>query len=171
MTEDFGGDLGAGVELFGLVSAAAVVSRHAAQVERELGRARDVPDPETLLAGLAALFARYRAKPVESYVEFPPVRPGETVAASLWIHNPADNPSGPVSVRAGGFVSAGGDEIPPQMLVPEPAELDAVAPGGSAEIVWRLSVPPNQPGGRYHGLLFASIVPDAPAVARVRVEP
>ncbi len=183
------GGLAADVQRFGLLSAAAVVSRYAAIVDRAVptgappmeapGRAEVGPDwlvdgvPRLAEAALR-LLDRATALAVEvstasspaapEYAELPPVSPGACTHVSVWLHNPT--PAVAVErLHATCLVSGTGAVLPAEAVSCDLADGVQVAPGGSCEVGIRVTVPAHQPAGRYHGLVVGSVAREPIRVA------
>ena len=173
----------ADVQRFGLLSAAGVVSRYAAIVDRAMGADNSpVPTPRRLgirpdalvegaprLAGAAlrlldeatalAVQAATGSPAAPEQLELPAAIPGATSQVSVWLHNPTPTPVA-TGVQVTCLVSGDGAVLPVEALTCEPAQDAPVASAGAREVLLRVTVPVSQPLGRYHGLVVASVAPD-----------
>lgn len=176
--------LAADVQRFGLLSAATVVSRYAAIVDRAVGAGasptgpprRGAPGPDWLVeAGQGMAEAALRlvdqatALTVQAMTAGAPVAPeplelpattsGGSSQVSVWLHNPT--PSAVVAqVHVTCLVSGDGDVLPAEAVTSEPCEPVQLAATSSGEVVLRVDVPTRQPPGRYHGVVVASAAPE-----------
>lgn len=176
--------LAADVQRFGLLSAATVVSRYAAIVDRAVGTGvspttpprRGDPGPDWLVeagprvaeaalrlvdeAAALTVQAMTTGSPVApEHLELPATTPGGSSEVSVWLHNPT--PSTVVAqVYVTCLVSGDGDVLPVEAILCKPSEHVQLASTGSGEVVLRVDVPTRQPPGRYHGLVVASAAPE-----------
>lgn len=180
-------DLVGDVQRFGLFSAATVVDRYVALVERAITFDPVAPPPADgsrlgdtavraveaclrLLDGAAGLTGDGGAQdPATGAVVLPPARPGQGSAASLWVHNTTTSPSPAVELHATSLVSADGRSIGVDRVSFSPAGLGRVPGRSSIEVRVRVRVPPGQPAGHYQGLLVTSAAPSGPMTLRLEV--
>jgi hypothetical protein len=171
------------VQRFGLLSAAGVVSRYAAIVDRALGSdtwpvampRRPGIGPDALVQGVPrlaeaalrlldevttlAVQATAGSPAAPQQLELPTATPGGTSQLSVWLHNPTAAPVA-TRVQVTCLVSGDGAVLPVAALTCEPAGDAPLAPAGAREVLLRVSVPVSQPLGLYHGLVVASVAPD-----------
>jgi hypothetical protein len=172
------------VQRFGLLSAAGVVSRYAAIVDRTLGTGtspvatprRPGIGPDVLVEGVPrlagavlrlldeatalAVQATTTGSPAApEQLDLPAATPGATSQVSVWLHNPTPAPVA-ARVQVTCLVSGDGAVLPVEALTCEPAGDAPLASAGAREVLLRVSVPVTQPLGRYHGLVVAPAAPD-----------
>lgn len=174
----------ADVQRFGLLSAATVVRRYAAVVDRALGtgpspaeapRRADVDmdwmvglGPRVAEAALRLLdeatalavdATTTRSPGAPEHLQLPAAVPGASSQVSLWLHNPtAATVAARVHVTC--LVSGDGVVLPSESLTCQPSDDVQLAPTAVSEVLLRVSVPAGQPAGSYHGLLVASVAPE-----------
>lgn len=169
-------DLVGAVQSYGLFSAAAVVERYVAMVDRAL--TRDVPSPaqepgaqvaEAWLRLLDTTSGMLRAGvPQEESLVLPPGRAGQSSEASLWVHNTTSSPAQDVELHVTGLMSSGGDLIAAAAVSLVPERVGLLAAGTSREVLLRVLVPPGQAAALYHGLVVTSAAPE-PMTLRLEV--
>jgi hypothetical protein len=172
-------ELAGEVQRFGLFSAAAVVERYIAVVDRAIrhepdfsdtppgdpaaalldGAGRAVDAGMTLLDDLTSVLARTRrqgrsATPDE--LVLPAAVPGACSEVTVWVHNPTDAPVTDVRLRATSLVASSG-ALPGDAVAVSPEVLRVVEPGTVGEIRLVLTVPADQPAGDYQGLVLSSV--------------
>lgn len=172
------------VQRFGLLSAATVVRRYAAVVDRALGTGASPAEPtrradagldwlvelgprvaETALRLLdevtaLAVDATATGSPgAPEHLQLPAAVPGASSQVSVWLHNPtAATVAARVHVTC--LVSGDGAVLPSESLTCQPSDDVQLAPSAACEVLLRVSVPARQPPGRYHGLVVASVAPE-----------
>jgi hypothetical protein len=173
----------ADVQRFGLISAATVVSRYAAIVDRALGAGatttavpgrpgveRDWLGRTAPRAAEAALRLLDRATALAAgattaspamaeHLALPAATPGDSVQVSVWLHNPTPAPV-VTRVQVTCLVSGCGTVIPVEAVTCEPSDDVRLAPTGACAVLVRVRVPAGQPTGHYHGLVVASVAPE-----------
>ena len=189
-------DLAGDVQRFGLLSAAAVVNRYAALVDRVLtagdppGAWRAEPDRPAdwgdlrLVVDSAAQFAQASLRLLDAGValverttgatmsaadevlELPAVLPGSSSEAPVWVHNPTDRMAD-VGLHATALVDGDGHQLAVTVLGCDHAGSLPLPPGSSGGLTLRVWVPVDQCPGRYHGLLAGSGTPDP---VRIRLQ-
>jgi hypothetical protein len=185
------------VQRFGLLSAASVVERYVDLVDRTMGgapqtsasapRASDRPagpfmdrDTSVLVesatgvaeAYLGLLDAAARlaepSTPTTGLV-LDPVQPGGWTQASLWVHNPGDEPTQGLTVTMSALVTADGASLDGASATCTPSRLDSITGRGSARLDVRVDVPHDQRPGEYHGLVLVSLAAGEPISIRLEV--
>ena len=121
------------------------------------------------LGAAAPLIADVFSPRTETLV-LPPTEPGLDSEASLWVHNRTSSLVASVELHATILVSPEEFTVPAEAhaFLPEPVVL--VEPGTCREMRVRVSVPPEQPPGQYHGLLVGSGAPDGAIALLLVVE-
>ena len=177
------------VRRYGLLSAAAVVDRYVAVVDRVVSAgARTVGGPAgagpadqagdlgevTTRAVRAVLdvLGSTRQGPHDkapSAVVLAGAEPGGRADGRLWVHGPRDRPT-LVGLHATGLVSDRGSTIDARHITLAPARVH-VAAGGSAEVVVSVAVPADAAPGRYHGVLVCSAARTTPLGLVLHVRP
>jgi hypothetical protein len=183
------------VQRFGLFSAATVVDRYTAMVDRAMidDRVASVPssvdglDPGALVdraarmaeaylrlldttALIASRAGRGEARPEMETIILPPARPASSSETSLWVHNPTSAGSRGIEVAATGLISSEGVTIPARAVRTSPQRVDQLVPSTSQELRLRVDVPRDQPGGLYFGLVLIADAPDDPISLLLKVE-
>ncbi|MGH8913675.1 MAG: hypothetical protein ACRDZM_04070 [Acidimicrobiia bacterium] len=183
------------VQRFGLFSAAAVVGRYTAMVDRVMVDDRPWPAPRSLdgldpgslvdrAARLAEAYLRFlettaviasragrgEARPEMETIVLPPARPAGTSETSLWVHNPTSSASTGIEVAATGLISPEGMTIPAQAVWTSPQKVVHLDPSTSTELRLRVDVPRDQPPGLYFGLVLIAEAPDDPISLLLKVE-
>lgn len=180
------------VQRFGLLSAATIVDRYIAIVDRATTgdgfRRTTEPapggDPDWLadtaatmarayvtLVDTAATLVEDRSRPDAPGVErllLPATTAGSCSETVLWIHNPTAEPA-EVELHTTGLVSSSGALIPVDALALLPQPLGLVAPGSSQQVQLLIAVPSDQPAGQYHGLVLSSAASTHPVVVHLDV--
>jgi hypothetical protein len=181
------------VQRFGLFSAASVVDRYNAMVDRAMADdgVASVPssvDPGALVdraARLAEAYLRLRdttaviasragrgqARPEMETIILPPAQPASSSETSLWLHNPTSAASTDIEISVTGFISPKGATIPAPVVRTSPRRIDRLDPSTSREIRLRVDIPPDQPAGLYFGLALISDRPDDAISLLLKVEP
>ncbi|MGW5239988.1 hypothetical protein ACWEOW_13730 [Monashia sp. NPDC004114] len=172
-------DLAGDVQRFGLFSAAAVVDRYIAVVDRAIHHEPDISgsssgDPAAALldgagraadAGLALLeeltsvLARTVTPgrtPGPDHLVLPPAAPGSCSEVSVWVHNPTTSPVAHVRLRATSLVASTG-VMPAEAVAFSPEVLAVVDPATVGESRLRVTVPADQPAGEYQALVLSSV--------------
>ena len=183
------------VQRFGLFSAATVVDRYTAMVDRAIVADRiasppsslDGLDPGSLVDRAARLGQAYlrlldttaviasrvgRGEPrqeMETLV-LPPAGPAGSSETSMWIHNPTSAASTGLEVAATGLISTNRATIPAEVVRISPRRLDRLDPSTSREIRLRIHVPSDQPAGLYFGVVLISEVPGDAVSLLLKVE-
>jgi hypothetical protein len=182
------------VQRFGLFSAATVVDRYTAMVDRAIVDDRiasppsswDGLDPGTMVdraarlgeaylrfleatAVIASRAGRGEPRPEMETLVMPPARPAGSSETSLWIHNPTSATSTGMEVAATALISSKQETIPAEAVWISPQRVD-LDPSTSREIRLRVDVPPDQPAGLYFGLVLISEVPGEPVSLLLKVE-
>ena len=176
------------VQRFGLHSAASVVERYTAIVDRTLSAALAAPltgtppagrpDPLADSAGQVAqaylqllqttaslvaasgLAGGREGHPRDDVVLLPAAAPGTSSHGTLWLHNETTTAVDAPTVTLSDLVAAPGHTVPRSCLAARcPAH---VGPGLSHEVALHVHVPPGQPAGHYHGLALLSLDPTTP---------
>jgi hypothetical protein len=172
------------VQRFGLFSAATVVDRYTAMVDRAIVDDRitsqpsswDGLDPGSLVDRAARLGEAYlrflettaviasragggEPRPEMETLVLPPARPAGSSETSLWIHNPTSAASTGIEVAVTGLISSKEATIPAQAVWISPQRFDRLDPSTSREIRLRIDVPRDQSAGLYFGLVLISEVP------------
>lgn len=159
------------VQVLGVTSAASVVARYVAKVEKAMATefAENTPIPgawtAALLAGsylrLAEAWAqRGRTSPGEfERVTLPPSHSGSSTTASVWLHGG----SADLVVTATDLFSSTGGLIPCRAVSVSPVEATAA---DAIELRVRVDVPDSQPPGHYHGwVMLAEAAADPVAIS------
>ncbi len=173
-------ELAGEVQRFGLFSAAAVVDRYIAVVDRAIhhepelsgpatgerptaalvdGAGRAVDAGLTFLDDLTSTLAgtlRQGRSPAHDELVLPGVDPGACSEVAVWVHNPTASPVSDVRLRATSLVATTG-VIPGEAVAFSPEVLAVVQPGNVGEIRLRVTVPADQPAGVYQGLVLSSV--------------
>jgi hypothetical protein len=183
------------VQRFGWASAATVVDRYTALVDRVIGDERvgsasqpsDRPDPGLLVdsavrlaegylrfldttAGLMTSRRGAAAAEMERIV-LPAARPGTGSETSLWAHNPTSAPSIGIEIEVTGPISPEGVAIPAEAVRITPRRVDRLEPSSSTKLLLHVEVPPHQPAGPYFGLVVISGAEGDPIAFQLEVEP
>jgi hypothetical protein len=179
-------DLVGEVQRFGLFSAAAVVDRYVALVDRAIahdglaparsgsGRPVDTAGQMAeawlrLLGTTSALLRReVPREPAAATLVLPTAGPGQLAEASFWLHNTTSSPAPGVVLQVTGLVSSGGHAIAADAVELSPARVDLPA-GTSHEVRLRVRVPVGQPAGCYLGMVLTPAAPSEPMVVRLEV--
>ena len=182
-------DLVGEVQRFGLFSAAAVVDRYAALVDRAIARDGWAPAgsdggsgrpvdtavqmAEAWLRLLDTTSALLRQEvPRESAAAtlvLPAAGPGRLVEASFWLHNTTPSPAPGIDLHVTALVSSDGRAVPADAVVTVPERVDLLAAGTSREIRLRVLVPAGQPAATYLGMVLTSAAPAEPLVVCLEV--
>ncbi|MEX0863249.1 MAG: hypothetical protein WD269_00065 [Acidimicrobiia bacterium] len=181
------------VQRFGWASAATVVDRYTALVDRAMVDDRigspspsDEADPGRLvdsavrLAGAYLRFLDTTAVLVASRrggapsemerIVLPAARPGSGSETSLWIHNPVWAPSTGIEVEVTRLISPEGVAIPGEAVWTTPHRVDRLEPSSSREVRLHVNVPADQPAGSYFGLAVITAAPGHPIALQLDVE-
>jgi len=183
------------VQRFGLFSAATVVDRYTAMVDRAIVDDRlasppsswDGLDPGSLVDRAARLGEAYlrflettaviasragggEPRPEMETLVLPPARPAGSSETSLWIHNPTSAVSTGMEVAVTGLISSNPATIPAEAVWVSPQSVDRLDPSTSREIRLRIDVPRDQPAGLYFGLVLISESPGDPVSLVLKVE-
>jgi hypothetical protein len=186
------------VQRLGLESAAAVVERFTAMVERASQTWRpEGPSPPaedgrgtfvrllgdaarlaeaylTFLDGMAAFVAASAgwaggaSGEGVERVVFPAAVPGSSVAARLWIHNTTGDPAD-VELQATALTATMGGTIAPEAVTFGAGSAWQVAAGEGLEVTLRLKIPEGCRPGTYNGLVVASGLPGESIALRIQV--
>ena len=190
------GHLVGDVQRFGLFSAASVVDRYNAMVDRAMvdDGIASVPlsvdglDPGALVdraarlaeaylrlldttAVIASRAGRGQARPEMETILLPPARPASGSETSLWVHNPTSAASTGIEISVTGFISPNGATIPASVVRASPRRLDHLDPSTSREVRLSVDIPRDQPAGMYFGLALISEWPDDAISLLLKVEP
>ncbi|MGB9375203.1 MAG: hypothetical protein WCA82_13725 [Jiangellales bacterium] len=185
------------VQRFGLLSAASVVERYVDLVDRTMSGAPQAGAPATGVSdrpsgpsmdrdtsvlvesatGVAEAYlglldaAARLAEPFTptTGLVLDPVQPGGGSQASLWVHNPGDEPTEGLTVTMSALVSADGASLDGTAATCTPSRLDSIAGRGSARLDVRVDVPHDQRPGEYHGLVLVSLAAGEPISIRLQV--
>lgn len=131
-----------------------------------------VDNAATLIGILASRQSwRSRAEAGASSVVLQPVRPGGHTTGLFWVHNTSSAPVAAVRSHCAPLRSHLGQELPPDALRFEPAELDPLPARSSCGIEARLLVPAATAPGTYVSVILVSNVPELYLPLRVTVEP
>lgn len=185
------------VQVFGLFSAAAVVERYIAVVNRAIagdpvemrGMPGGSPDGAAAasLADSAARMVEVCARafdavaatvlkapaadggspPMEAVV-LPTARPGSSSEVSLWLHN-GTSWAAHTDLHVTSLVSSTGLTIPGEAVALSPERVEPLEPLARQEVRLRVDVPSAQGCGTYHGLVLASAAPSEAIVVRLEV--
>ncbi len=183
------------VQRFGLFSAATVVDRYTAMVDRAIvdDRIASAPsswdglDPGSLVdraARLAEAYLRFLettaviasrtgrggARPEMETIVLPPARPAGSSETSLWVHNPTLAASTGIEIAATGLISSEGVTIPAQAVWISPQMVDHLGPSTTRKLRLRVDVPRDKPAGLYFGLVLISEAPDDAISLLLKVE-
>lgn len=183
------------VQRFGLLSAATIVERYIATVDRALANhpltgpgtfdqqdagwlvdgATRVADAGTrVLDAVARLIANGTGEATPAGAEdrlvLPSAQPGTHSEVSLWIHNPTPSPVSQVDLHATALASPTGLTIPAGAVTLSPPRVEVLAASGRQEVRLRVDVPADQPAGHYHGLVLSSAAPSDPLALRLEVQ-
>jgi hypothetical protein len=185
------------VQVFGLFSAAAVVDRYIAVVNRAIaGDPLETPrmprpSPEGVagssLIDSAARMAEACARsfdavaamvlktpvaeggsPAMEAVVLPAARPGSSSQVSLWLHNGTASPA-LADLHVSSLVSSTGLTIPGEAVSLSPQRVEPLGPLAREEVRLRVDVPSTQGSGVYHGLVVVSTAPAEAVVVRLEV--
>ena len=178
-TRDLVGD----VRRFGLYSAATVVDRYVALVDRAITHDPVATVPSA--SGDGGRLADSAVRAVDAFLRLldgttglagdggalvlPPALPGSGSAASLWVHNTTSSPSPALELHVTSLVSADGSHLGVDRVSFSPTGAGPVAAGTSREVRVRVLVPPDQPAGHYQGLVVTSAAPSEPMALRLEV--
>jgi hypothetical protein len=185
-------DLVRDVQRFGLFSAAAVVARYTEIVDRAIAGdpllpAVDLPDGHRAgpPPGLALEVARAVLGLVDSVaamlrtsapdgshtgaVVLPPAPPGSGSEVALWLHNTTSSTAPVIDLHGTGLVSSDGHRIAAGGVELVPDRVEALVAGSAREVRLRVSIPPGQPTGLYHGLVLNSAAPAEPMAVLLEV--
>lgn len=185
------------VQRYGLFSAASVVDRYTAMVDRAMvdDLTASVPssvdglDPGSLVdraARLAEAYLRFlettaviasrsgRGEAARQEMEtiiLPPARPANSSETSLWVHNPASAASIGIEISVTGLISPEGATIPASAVGASPQSVDRLDASTSREVRLRVDIPRDQPAGMYFGLVLISDSPGDAISLLLKVEP
>ena len=184
------------VQRFGLFSAASVVDRYNAMVDRAMvdDGIASVPssvdglDPGALVdraARLAEAYLRFldttaviasragrgQARPEMETIILPPARPASSSETSLWVHNPTSAASTGIEISVTGFISPKGATIPAPVVRASPRRIDRLDASTSREVRLSVDIPRDQPAGMYFGLVLISDSPGDAISLLLKVEP
>lgn len=189
-------DLVGDVQRFGLLSAATIVGRYTALVDRAITevpidsapRPGDGLDPQWLVDRAARLAEGYlrlldttavlvasrvgevRARPRMDRVVLPPVRHGSRAETSLWVHNPTPALSIGIEIVRTSLLSPDGATIPAEAVSISPQVVDRLHSSSSNEIRLSVDVPRDQPAGLYFGLVLISAEQEDAISVMLKVE-
>ena len=184
------------VQRFGLFSAASVVDRYNAMVDRAMvdDGIASVPssvdglDPGSLVdraARLAEAYLRFldttaviasragrgQARPEMETIILPPAQPASSSETSLWLHNPTSAASTGIEISVTGFISPKGATIPAPVVRASPRRIDRLDASTSREVRLSVDIPRDQPAGMYFGLVLISDSPGDAISLLLKVEP
>jgi len=184
------------VQRFGLFSAATVVDRYTAMVDRAMidDRVASVPssvdglDPGALVdraarmaeaylrlldttALIASRAGRGEARPEMETIILAPARPASSSETSLWVHNPTSAGSAGIEISVTGLISSEGVTIPARAVRTSPQRVDRLDASTSREVRLRVDIPRDQPAGMYFGLVLISDTPRDAISLLLEVEP
>ena len=184
------------VQRFGLFSAASVVDRYNAMVDRamvddgiaSMPSSVDGLDPGALVdraarlaeaylrllettAVIASRAGRGQARTEMETIILPPATPASSSETSLWVHNPTSAASTGIEISVTGFISPNGATIPAPVVRTTPRSVDHLDPSTSREVRLRVDIPQDQPAGMYFGLALISDSPDDAISLLLKVEP
>jgi len=184
------------VQRFGLFSAASVVDRYTAMVDRAMAADRigSVPssvdglDPGSLVdraarlgeaylrfldttAVIASRAGRGEARSEMETIILPPARPASSSETSLWVHNPTLAASTGIEISVTGLISPEGATIPAPVVRASPQRVDHLDASTSREVRLRVDIPRDQPTGMYFGLVMISDRPGDAIALLLTVKP
>jgi hypothetical protein len=184
------------VRRFGLFSAASVVDRYNAMVDRAMvdDGIASVPssvdglDPGSLVdraARLAEAYLRFldttaviasrvgrgQETPEMETITLPPAQPASSSETSLWVHNPTSAASTGIEISVTGFISPKGATIPAPVVRASPRRIDRLDTSTSREVRLSVDIPRDQPAGMYFGLVLISDSPGDAISLLLKVEP
>jgi len=174
-----GRDLVRDVQRFGLFSAALVVDRYTEIVDRTIAGdplllGVDLPDGQQAVLGLvdavtAVLRTGTPPGPPGGTLVLPPASAGTGSEFALWLHNTTSATVPVVELHGTDLVSSSGHRIAAGGVELVPNRVDTLAAESSREVRLRVSVPPGQPAGLYHGLVLNSAASADPTAVRLEV--